>query len=150
MEGCVFCGIVAGREPASFVYQDEVVAVFLGHQPVTRGHALVIPRGHATHLADMDETTGEHLFRITMRVAAAVRRAADRHSVVRADGVRLSLSNGRAAGQVVMHVHMHVIPRYPGDGAWGGEMEGPRRATRAELDETAGEIARAYGELYGA
>jgi len=143
VERCVFCGIVAGQEPASFVYQDETVAVFLSHQPVTRGHALVIPRGHATHLADMDEETGAHLFRIGMRVAAAIRR-----STVRADGIRLSLSDGRAAGQVVMHVHLHVIPRYAGDGAWAGAMEGSRRAGRAELDETAEEIARAYRELY--
>lgn len=144
MEGCVFCGIVEGSEPASFVHQDDRVVVFLGHRPVTRGHTLVIPREHATHLADMDEETGAHLFRIAMRVAAAIR-----HSSVRADGMRLSLSDGRAAGQVVMHAHLHVIPRYAGDGAWGGEMEGPRRATRAELDETAEEIARAYRELYG-
>ena len=144
MEGCVFCGIVVGREPASFVYRDEVVVAFLGHRPVTRGHTLVIPRQHATHLADMDEETGAHLFRVTMRVAAAIRRAA-----VRADGIRLALSDGRAAGQAVMHVHMHVIPRYSGDGVWGGEMEGRRQATRAELDETAEEIARAYRQLYG-
>jgi len=144
MEGCVFCAIVAGREPASFVYQDDLVVAFMGHRPVTRGHTLVIPRGHATHLADMDEEAGAHLFRITMRVAAAIR-----HSGVRADGIRLSLSDGRAAGQAVMHAHMHVIPRYPGDGAWGGAMEGPRLATRAELDKTAAEIARAYRELYG-
>lgn len=144
MDRCVFCEIVAGREPAGFIYRDENVVVFLGHRPVTPGHALVIPREHATHLADMDEETGAHLFRVAMRVAAAIRRSA-----VRADGVRLALSDGRAAGQVVMHVHMHVIPRSPGDGAWGGAMEGPRRATRAELDETAEEIARAYRELYG-
>jgi histidine triad (HIT) family protein len=144
MDSCVFCGIMAGREPASFIFQDEVVAVFLGHHPVTRGHALVVPREHATCLAEMDEATGEHLFRVTVRVAAAIRRSA-----VRADAMRLALSDGRAAGQVVPHVHMHVIPRYAGDGVWGGEMEGPRRATRAELDETAEEIARAYRELYG-
>ena len=144
MESCVFCAIIAGREPASFVYQDEVVVVFLSHQPVTRGHSLVVPRAHAELLADLDEATGEHLFRVTMRVTAAIRRSA-----VRADAVRLALSDGRAAGQEVMHVHMHVIPRYPGDGAWGGAMAGPRRATRAELDETAEEIARAYRELYG-
>jgi histidine triad (HIT) family protein len=92
----------------------------------------------------MDEATGEHLFRITMRVAAAIR-----CSAVRADGIRLALSDGRAAGQVVMHVHMHVIPRYSGDGVWGGEMEGRRQATRAELDEVVAEIAQAYREVYG-
>lgn len=144
MDPCVFCGIVAGQEPASFVYQDDTVAVFLSHQPVTPGHALVIPREHATHLADMNEGTGAHMFRIGMRVAVAIRRSA-----VRADGIRLSLSDGRAAGQVVMHVHLHVIPRYAGDRASSGAMEGPRRASRAELDETAEEIARAYHELYG-
>lgn len=145
MDGCVFCDIVAGRAPASFVYQDEVVVVFLSHQPVTGGHSLVVPRQHAVLLGELDEATGEHLFRITMRVNAAIRRSA-----VRAEGVRLALSDGYAAGQVVPHVHMHLIPRRVGDGAWGGALEGPRRAPRAELDETAAEIARAYRESYGA
>lgn len=144
VDGCVFCAIVAGQAPASVICQDDVVMAFLSHQPVTPGHTLVIPRKHATYVADMDEETGAHLFRIAMRLDAAIR-----HSAVRADGVRLSLSDGRAAGQVVMHVHLHLIPRYAGDGAFSGAMEGSRRASRAELDETAAEIARAYRELYG-
>lgn len=144
MEGCIFCAIVAGDAPASIVYQDDAVVVFMGHQPVTRGHTLVIPRRHAAALAEMDQATGEHLFGVGMRVAAAIR-----HSSVRADGIRLSLSDGGAAGQVVPHVHLHLIPRYAGDGLMGFEMEGQRRASRAELDETAAEIARAYRELYG-
>ncbi|HHX43091.1 MAG TPA: HIT family protein [Chloroflexi bacterium] len=143
MEQCVFCDIVAGLAPASMIYQDDKVAVFLSHQPVTPGHTLVIPCEHATHLADMDEDTGAHLFRIAMRMNAAIR-----HSSVRAEGVRLSLSDGRAAGQVVMHTHLHLIPRFAGDGAWSGAMEGARHASRAELDETAAEIARAYRALY--
>jgi len=144
MGACVFCDIVAGDAPASVVYQDDQVLVFMGHRPVTRGHTLVIPKRHAGVLAEMDQATGEHLFGVAMRVAAAIR-----HSAVRAEGIRLSLSDGAAAGQVVPHVHLHLIPRHAGDGVWGGEMEGPRGATRAELDETAAEIARAYRELYG-
>jgi len=148
MEGCAFCSIVAGQGPASFIHRDDVVVAFLSHQPVNRGHALVVPREHVTCLAEMDEATGEHLFRVTMRVAAAIRRAATQYPALRADAVRLVLSDGRAAGQEMMHVHMHVIPRYSGDGGRGGAMAGPRRASRADLDATAEEIVRAYRELY--
>jgi histidine triad (HIT) family protein len=108
---CVFCEILAGEKPASFLYQDDHCSAFMDIQPVNPGHLLVVPNVHARHLADLDEETGAQLFRVGQRLARALRR-----SGVRCEGVNLFLADGKAAGQEVFHVHLHVIPRYAGDG----------------------------------
>ena len=73
MAECIFCSILAGEAPASFVYRDEVCSAFVDIQPVNLGHLLVIPNVHATHLADLDGETAAHLMRIGHRLAAALR-----------------------------------------------------------------------------
>jgi diadenosine tetraphosphate (Ap4A) HIT family hydrolase len=108
---CIFCAIAAGEVPASLIWEDETAISFLDINPITPGHALVVPRAHAPSLAELDPQTGGHLFGAAMRIAAALRA-----SGLRADGVNLFLADGEAAGQDVFHVHLHVIPRFPGDG----------------------------------
>jgi diadenosine tetraphosphate (Ap4A) HIT family hydrolase len=131
--GCVFCDIVAGREPASVVYSDENVIAFLDLRPLNTGHLLVIPRAHAPYLADLDPALGGHMFAVAQRMAAALRR-----SGLPCEGVNLFLADGEAAFQEVFHVHLHVIPRNTGDGfrlraKW-------RRPSRAELDSVADQV----------
>jgi histidine triad (HIT) family protein len=136
---CEFCDIIGGEAPSSVVYADGVVMAFMDIRPVNPGHLLVVPRAHARHLADMPSETGAHMFRVGMRSAAAVRR-----SGVRCDGVDLFLADGEAAGQEVFHVHLHVIPRYWGDGF--GFRFGPgydKLPGRAELDDVAAGIRAA-------
>lgn len=111
MEGCVFCRIVKGVAPASIVFDDGKVLAFMDIQPVNPGHVLVIPKAHVAGLSELDEEAGAHLFRVGMRVANAVRR-----SGVKCEGVNLLLSDGEAAFQEIFHVHLHVIPRFKGDG----------------------------------
>lgn len=111
MAECIFCRILAGEAPASFVYRDEVCSAFMDIQPVNLGHLLVIPNVHGTHLADIDGETAAHLMRVGHRLAAALRA-----SGLRCEGVNLMLADGRAAMQSVFHVHLHVIPRFEGDG----------------------------------
>ena len=111
MARCIFCDIVAGRAQASVVHRDERSMAFMDIQPVTPGHLLVIPLEHATYLADLEPETGSHLFRVAHSLAAALRR-----SGLRADGINLFLADGEAAGQEVFHTHLHVFPRYAGDG----------------------------------
>ncbi len=110
MEDCVFCRIVAGTLPARIVHSDEKTLAFLDSQPINPGHVLVVPRAHASQLADLDEETGGHVFKVAMKIAAGLRR-----SGVRCEGVNLLLSDGSAAFQEVFHVHLHVIPRFGGD-----------------------------------
>ena len=136
MSDCVFCDIVADHLPSSMVYEDEVCTAFMDIQPVNAGHLLVIPRQHAASLAELDEETGAHVFTVAQRIAHALR-----HSGLRCEGVNLFLADGAAAGQEVFHVHIHVIPRYRGDG-FGfrfGQNYGQRPA-RADLDALAGQI----------
>lgn len=130
---CVFCAILAGRAPASVVHQDDRCTAFLDIRPLVRGHLLVVPNRHAPGLADLQD--GGHLFEVARRLAGALRAAEG----VRCDGVNLLLADGDVAGQEVPHVHLHVLPRYEGDGfRWShGPLDPP---TRDELDRSAAGI----------
>ena len=136
---CVFCEIVAGRQPSSTIYRDDVCAAFLDTQPVNPGHLLIVPHVHAASLADLDEETGAHMFRVAQRLAGALRR-----SEVRCEGINLLLADGAAAMQEVFHVHLHVVPRYEHDGF--GFRFSPahyQKPARAELDQVAEQIRQA-------
>jgi len=129
MTDCILCDLVAGRSPASVVYEDSSLLAFLDIQPVTPGHTLIIPKEHVAYLAEFDEATGARLFNVTLRIAQAVRK-----SGVRCEAVNLFLADGEAAGQDVFHVHMHVIPRYKGDN-FIIKPDYSTRPTREELDK---------------
>lgn len=139
MDDCIFCEILAGRQTASQVYRDEICTAFMDIQPVNTGHVLVIPNRHAARLAGLDEDTGAQMFRVAHRIALALGR-----SGLPCEGVNLFLADGEAAMQEVFHVHLHVIPRYPGDGF--GLRFSPEYFNlpgRAELDEAARKIRQA-------
>ena len=136
-DSCVFCAIVAGREPASVVYRDARVCAFMDTSPINPGHVLVVPVAHVTSLDELDETNGAAMFSLAQRVAHALR-----HSHLRCEGVNLHLSYGAAAGQEVPHVHLHVFPRYRGDGV--GLRRGlPGRSSRRALDQAGDQIRAA-------
>lgn len=108
-DDCLFCKIVAGEVPANVVHEDERTVGFMDISPATRGHALVVPRVHATDLHDVD-------LEDLAAVAAAAKRLAGRaRDALQAEGVNLFSSSGQAAWQQVFHFHVHVIPRYPDD-----------------------------------
>jgi histidine triad (HIT) family protein len=134
----VFCEIVAGRSPASIVYEDDLCVAIMTIEPVNPGHLLVLPRAHAPYLADLDEATGMHLFAIAMRAAAAIRA-----SGLRCEGINLFLADGEAAFQEVFHVHLHVFPRFTGD-PFGITADWSMHPSRAELDANAALIRSAY------
>jgi histidine triad (HIT) family protein len=133
---CVFCDILAGESPASMVYEDQRIAAFMDIQPVNSGHVLIVPRIHVANLADLEEGLAGDMFQVSARLAMAIRR-----TDLRCEGINLFLADGRAAGQEIFHVHLHVIPRFSGDGF--GFRFGPdygRPASRAVLDEVAESI----------
>jgi histidine triad (HIT) family protein len=109
-EECIFCKIVAGELPSERVDEDERTVSFMDIAPATRGHALVIPRAHAADLLDV----GEEDLRAV--ISASRRLAARAHERLGADGVNLLNACGAVAFQSVFHFHVHVIPRYEGDG----------------------------------
>lgn len=111
MTRCIFCKIVEGSAPSSKVYEDAVCLAFMDIQPVNPGHVLVIPKAHFNELSDLPAETGGHLFQVAQRIALSMPK-----TKVRNEGIDFFLANGEAAGQEVFHVHLHVIPRYDGDG----------------------------------
>lgn len=108
-DGCVFCKIIRKELPASIVYEDENVIAFLSNRPVNEGHTLVVPKKHYVDIHDLPEVDAANLFTVTKRIARCVRDA-----MVPA-GIRIVQNNGSAAGQVVFHMHIHIIPLTPRD-----------------------------------
>ncbi|MFC7325737.1 HIT family protein [Halorubrum rutilum] len=136
-DDCIFCSIVAGDIPARTVHETDDVLAFLDANPLARGHTLVIPKSHAQHLGDLDEDLASDLFAAVAELTPRIR------STVGADGANVGINDGEAAGQEVPHVHVHVIPRFEGDGgaplhAVGGEQPD---LTDDELDAVAEAIA---------
>ena len=110
MDGCVFCKMVAGEIPATKVYEDEAVLAFLDIGPISDGHTLVIPRQHCTRIDECDPAVLSAVAARLGRIARAVVAA------MGADGYNVLSNNGSAAGQVVDHLHFHIIPRKTADG----------------------------------
>jgi histidine triad (HIT) family protein len=110
-EACIFCRIVAGKEKASFVAQGTDAVAFLDLHPINEGHTLVVPRKHAVSIGDVDEVAAVAMWSMARRIAAALRL-----SGLRCEAINLFLADGAAAGQEVFHSHLHVIPRFEGDG----------------------------------
>jgi histidine triad (HIT) family protein len=128
MGDCVFCNIIKGSAPASIAYSDERVMAIMDVQPVNLGHVLIIPKIHAAQLSELSEETGAHMFKIATRIAEALRR-----SDIKCEGINLFLADGQTAGQEVFHVHLHVIPRFRGDGF--KIRFGPSYSSRPEREE---------------
>lgn len=135
-DDCVCCGIVRGERPASTVYADTDLLVFLDIRPVTTGHLLVVPKDHSAGLAELDDATGAAMWVLASRLAGALRR-----SPVRCDGINFFLADGEVAMQEIFHIHLHVIPRFAGDG-FGSTAEW-RLRERPELDDTARSVRAA-------
>ena len=129
----VFPKILNGEIPASFVYRDEWVSAFMDVQPVTPGHVLVVPNIAASNLAELPVEYGGRIFEVAQSVAASLRK-----SELRCAGVNLFLADGVAAGQTVFYLHLHVIPRFDGDG-FGIKFppEYGQRPPRSDLDRYA-------------
>lgn len=107
---CVFCRIVRKEEGAQTVYEDERTLAFLDSHPLADGHTLVIPKAHYERLEDVPLPEVGAVFQTVHKVSRAVREALD------ASATTIGIHNGPAAGQVVPHLHVHIIPRRSGDG----------------------------------
>jgi len=108
VNSCVFCKIARKQAPASFVYEDENVMAVLDIRPLNEGHTLVIPKEHHETIFEIPEKQIAYLYRIVKRTAVAVQKATE------ADGISVFQQNGKAAGQQIFHLHVHVVPRYEG------------------------------------
>ncbi len=107
---CIFCKIVAGEIPSVKLYEDDRVLAFMDINPLNDGHLLIIPKAHAATINDITESDFLAVMSVTHRLAAAIREA------LNPDGINLLQLNGEAANQVVPHLHVHIVPRWSGDG----------------------------------
>ena len=105
MSSCIFCKIINGEIPSTKIYEDELVYAFLDISPINFGHTLVIPKEHHESASTIPEETAGRMFKVASRIGIVLKRREEY------DAYNLHLADGTAAGQVVMHAHMHVIPR---------------------------------------
>src|SRR5574341_1179735 len=132
---CLFCRIVTRELPGTFVFEDDRAAAFLDLFPVHQGHTLVVPRTHYTDLADCPADVAAYLFELSARLAPAIVQATS------AQGFNVWVANGKAAGQEVFHLHLHILPRHEKDSFGLRFPKGyPKEAGRGELEEMAGRI----------
>lgn len=110
MSDCIFCKIIAKEIPATLLYEDEEVLAFMDMGPLIKGHALVIPKTHYELITDMPDERVAKLHRTAKCIAEA------QMNELGAGGVNILQNNGAVAGQVVPHVHIHIIPRFADDG----------------------------------
>ena len=109
MEECIFCKIVKGDIPCARIYEDDKVLSFADINPINPGHALIIPKNHAENIWEItaDDLTAIH--RTSLKIARAMK------TVLKAEGIAVLQLNGKAVNQVVMHYHLHLIPRRADD-----------------------------------
>lgn len=125
---CVFCAIAFRDKPARVVFRTDRIVALFPPEPATVGHTLVIPRSHIPDIWALDEETAHDLTGVTLQIARAVREA------LNPQGLNIIQSNGTAATQTVMHLHVHVVPRWDNDGMgaiW------PERTNWSEEDKDA-------------
>ena len=138
---CIFCGIASGGAEASVVFDDRHVIAFMDLRAFQPGHTLVIPRAHVSDISALEDGgTARALMLAVARVSRAVR------SAFAGQGISVWSSNGEAAGQEVPHLHLHVVPRYEGDGLLRVYPSRPDHPPRADLDEHARRIRDAMRE----
>ncbi|SFM97058.1 HIT family protein [Thermodesulforhabdus norvegica] len=114
---CIFCQIVEGKIPSAKLYEDDLVISFLDINPINPGHSLVVPKKHAATIFDIDDDVLAKCAVVAARVARAIR------SATGCEGLNVLQNNFRSAGQLIDHFHIHLIPRYEGDGfltSWPG------------------------------
>jgi len=135
---CIFCKIVSNEIPSVKVYEDDRVFAFMDINPLNEGHILIIPKAHAATIYEITEADFLAVTSATHKLAAAVKKA------LNPDGINLMQLNGRAANQVVPHLHVHIVPRWSGDGLTICKWEmvaGDIEKVKAVADQIQSEIA---------
>ena len=139
MDNCIFCKIVKGEIPAAKIYEDEYASAFLDANPNNHGHTLVVPKTHAKNILDVSEDTLARMMPVVKKVSKAV------FEGMGAAGLNITINNERPAGQVIFHLHIHIIPRFEGDGlkVWTRKM--PYK--NGEMEQVAEKIKNALSTL---
>lgn len=132
-DDCIFCKIAAGEIPSGTLYEDGQFRVILDLGPATKGHALILPKEHAANLYELPDETAAEAMKLAKKMALLLK------GKLHCDGLNLVQNNGEVAGQTVSHFHLHLIPRYKGDGQKINWV--PSQPSREELEAVRKEIA---------
>lgn len=132
MEETIFTKIIKGEIPANKVFEDDKCLAFLDINPVNIGHTLVIPKKQFKNLYELPDDLAGHIFSVAKKISISIKKS------LGAEGVNIIMNNDVPAGQIVFHAHLHVIPRYSGDGFehWRGK----RKYNEGEADLIAKKI----------
>lgn len=137
MNNCIFCKILKGEADASFVYKSDKVTAFMDLNPINKGHVLVIPNEHHERFSYVNSDMVAEMFKVAQNILKAIEK-----SDIPCEGANLFLSDGEIAGQEVPHSHLHIAPRFTGDGhRMGFSGTDPDESSRDKLNETAKLIA---------
>jgi len=132
-EDCVFCKIINGSLPCYKIYENEHILAFLDINPVNKGHTLIIPKEHYERLEEVPDDLLKELIIAIKKIGKAVIKG------VGAEAFNLGLNNGKDAGQLIMLVHFHIMPRFKNDGLklWPGKKyeEGEAEKIREEISK---------------
>lgn len=132
MDSCLFCKIVVGEIPCTKVYEDDTVFAFLDIHPVNIGHTLIVPKVHSVNLYETPDETVAHMMVVAKKLSIAIKKG------MNADGVNIEMNNEPVAGQIIFHTHLHIIPRFKGDGFT--HWHGARGYEDGEADEVSKKI----------
>lgn len=135
--GCIFCMIKDGQIPSAKVYENEYVMAFLDLSQANMGHTLVIPKSHADTLLALDDKNYCEVMKAVKKLANVILKATN------ADGINIINNSYEAAGQTVMHAHVHIIPRYKNDSI---KFEFPNNEGKYNLEEVANRIKAQINE----
>jgi histidine triad (HIT) family protein len=110
MSDCIFCKLAGGEIPTATLYEDDDFRIILDAGPATKGHCLILPKGHYANIYELPDELASKVFVLAKKTAARLQKA------LSCDGMNIVQNNGTAAGQTVFHFHMHLIPRWEDDG----------------------------------
>ena len=132
MKDCLFCKIIAGEIPSYKIYEDENTFAFLDINPTNIGHTLVVPKKHSKNIFDIEKNDLNNVYQTSKKIATAIKKS------LGADGINIISNNELAAGQLVFHTHIHIIPRFDNDGF--KHWKGKRGYKNGEADDTVNKI----------
>lgn len=127
MENCTFCKIINKEIPSSIVFEDEDVVAFMDVHPANTGHILVLPKKHVQSLLDLDNVFASSLFSVAKNICTAIKKTS-----IKCEGFSFRMNDGKAAGQEVPHLHLHIIPRFDNDKVQN--LQTFERKSKEELD----------------
>jgi histidine triad (HIT) family protein len=140
MPECIFCGIIRGTRPSIKIFEDDNMIAFMDYKPVTKGHILIAPKRHTELLTELEDSLAGDMIVLAKKVGKALKK-----SKLNCHAINYIMSDGAEAGQRIFHVHMHVIPRYRGDGFGLRMPERDEEETdEKKLERTAAKIRKVF------